>query len=173
MTYELNGVSRLDPQSMNGIEELENYEPWEVAQALREMGYAPENYSANPQNGIFSAIAGVVKGVVGGVKKLVGRIKQNKINRNILAEQQMQQGATGMQPAYGMPMARPQFAAPMPMFAGGGGMAPQQMSMFGTPAVSFGGGMTEQQKKTLMYVGLGLAGVGGVYLLTRKRKGRR
>jgi len=170
MTYELNGVSRLDPESMNGIEELENFEPWEVASALREMGYAPENYSANPQNGIFSAIAGVVKGVVGGVKKLVARVKQNRANRNILAEQQMGAGAGGFQ--------RPQYAAPMPQFApafGGGGMMPQQMTFQGggVPAVTFGGGMTEQQKKYLMWGGLGLVGVGGIYLLTRKKKGRR
>lgn len=160
MTYELNGVSRLEPSSLNGIEELENFEPWEVAQALREMGYAPENYSANPQNGIFSAIAGLIKGTVGGVKKIVARVKENQANRKLVANLQQQQQAIAPAPY--------QMATPY-----SGQMMPQQQQMFGGAQVRTTGGMTDQQKKYLMYGGGALALGTVIYFATRKKKGRR
>lgn len=149
-TVQLNGVSRIDPSMLNGLDELDQFENWEVANALREMGYPPESFSSDPQNGIFQAIGKVVKKVVGGVKKLITRIKANRAAKKLAREQQGQvaqpvqsQVVSPQQVAAGYPAPQPYYqqqriASPYPTVFTGGGMSPQTKQYLTYAAIAVG-----------------------------------
>lgn len=165
-TIYLNGLSRIDSETLNGIEELAQFEPEEIEEAFAQLGQPIDLTQDQIQNGIFAAIGGAIRGIVGGVKKVVGRIRENRANRQ--AVQQMQQ--SGQMPAqtqfapqqggmFSPAFQQPQFgqfgASPMAYNQQG-----QQMFSGQTEAEK-----TKQRNQMLMLAGGGLA----LYLLTKKK----